>query len=104
MLKYLYFSFQPYVFISLEESSNKPLACRGSAIPSINLEKWREGSSDQNVNSNENQNSAALYSNIFDLLQANEQASSREEIISEDLPKQIPRSQYYDFFNSDEIN
>ena len=33
---------QPYVFLSSEEESNRRVPCRGSAIPSINLGRWKE--------------------------------------------------------------
>ena len=99
---------QPYVFISFEEKSNKPRSCKGSAIPSINLEKWREiqdSDSDSGFKDNdEDEQTPSVYSNIFEVLDSIEQSTGREKYFSNEFPKQITRNHYYNFYSSNEIN
>ncbi len=99
---------QPYVFISFEEKSNSPLPCKGSSIPSINLEKWRQNKDDEarfvaEVDKDEDQQ-PSVYSNIFDVLDSIEQSTGREKYFSNEMPKQITKSHYYDFYSNNEIN
>jgi hypothetical protein len=100
---------QPYVFISFEEKSNSPLPCKGSSIPSINLEKWRQNEDDEarfvaEVDDKDKDQPPSVYSNIFDVLDSIEQSTGREKYFSNEMPKQITRSHYYDFYSSNEIN
>ena len=89
---------QPYVFISHIETSNLPRSCRGSAIPEVDLNKWKENS-DGEFESGEDV-SVSVYDNILKIIDLIEPTTGREKKFSGDLPKQISRKQYYEFFEN----
>ncbi len=118
---------QPYVFLSFEEESNRRAPCRGSAIPSINLGRWKEEPEDSKptqflatdslmskLNLSEEEVAGTPYVPVLgndddfeDLPESCQPPEIQDEAVGtfvDEIPRPLKKNQFFDFFGPQKYN